>query len=78
MRHRATGNKFAGIETSVFARKSTNDRKHRWLRSEARSKWLHRLRSRLYDVMGNNLKMSLVSWSVERVLYCFKMMRRNE
>ena len=29
--------------------------------SEARTKWLHRLRSRLYDVMGNNLKMSLVS-----------------
>ena len=36
--------------------------------SEARTKWLHRLRSRFYDVMGNNLKMSLVSWSVIRVL----------
>ena len=27
--------------------------------SEARTKWLHRLRSRLYDVMGNNFKMML-------------------
>ena len=35
--------------------------------SEARTKWPYRLRSRLYDVMGNNLKMFLVSWSVIRV-----------
>ena len=36
--------------------------------SKARIKWLHRLRSRLYDVMGNDLKMLLVSWSVMGVL----------
>ena len=45
--------------------------------SEVRSKWLPRLPSRLYDVMGKNVKMSLVSWSVIWVLLCFRMMRRN-
>ena len=35
--------------------------------SEARTKWLLRLRSRLYDVMGNNLRSS---WSV---IYVFVM-----
>ena len=45
--------------------------------SETRTKWSLRLRSRLYEVMGNSLKMSFVSWSVIGVLQCLRMMRRN-
>ena len=36
--------------------------------SEAHTEWLLRLCSHLYDVTGNKLKMSLVSWSVISVL----------
>ena len=36
--------------------------------SEAQTKWLLRLCSRLYDVMDNKLKISSVSWSAISVL----------
>ena len=42
--------------------------------SEARTKWLLRLRSRLYDVMGNNL---IISFSILISHKCFVMLQND-